>query len=71
MNRARSILILNNAVMTFKLPYNTPTPISNIEDDSTISIDVRLVIFAKKSSDEYQTVTVNVGGQDRSHSRDE
>ena len=57
----RSILILEDAVMIFRLPYNVPRPISNIEEAFTISIDAPSAAFTKKDGGEYQTVTVNIG----------
>ena len=57
----RSILILEDAVMIFRLPYNVPRPISNIEEAFTISIDAPSAAFTKMDGGEYQTVTVNVG----------
>jgi len=57
----RSILVLEDVVMTFKLPYNVPRPISRIEDAFTISIDAPLNVFTHMDGGKYQTVIVNVG----------
>jgi len=57
----RNILILNNAVTIFRLPYNTPLSISDIQSAFTISIDAPSSVFTKKADGGYQTVTINVG----------
>jgi len=57
----RSILILDNAVMVFRLPYNTPLSISDIEKAFTISIDAPSSVFTKMEGGSYKTVTVNIG----------
>ena len=57
----RSVLILENAVVIFRLPYNVPTPISDIENAFKISIDAPLSVLTNRDGDKYQTVTVNVG----------
>jgi len=57
----RSILILENAVTVFRLPYNVPRPIENIESAFTISIDAPLDVFTEQEDGSYKTVTVNVG----------
>ncbi|MCD6125558.1 MAG: hypothetical protein J7J19_00930 [Thaumarchaeota archaeon] len=57
----RSILILDNAVMVFRLPYNAPLSISDIQSAFTISIDAPSSVFTKMEGDSYKTVTVNIG----------
>jgi len=57
----RSILILDNAVMVFRLPYNAPLSISDIEKAFTISIDAPSSVFTKMEGGSYKTVTVNIG----------
>ena len=57
----RSILILDNAVMVFRLPYNTPLSISDIQSAFTISIDAPSSVFTRMEGGSYKTVTVNIG----------
>jgi len=57
----RNVLILDNAVTIFRLPYNAPLSISDIEKAFTISIDAPSSVFTKMEGSIYKTVTVNIG----------
>ena len=47
--------------MVFRLPYNAPLSISDIQSAFTISIDAPSSVFTKMEGGSYKTVTVNIG----------